>query len=310
MVAGPRRGGAALTNGIAAVVVSFNPDVQVLKSLLAALGQQVQRVYLVDNDSACDPDDWLNDREREHTVLLRLDHNKGIAAAQNVGIRRALSEGSEHVIFFDQDSCLPAGFVACLAEELSDASIVAPVFFDTQRKFGYPLVDIKLNGLRVKYRPENLAGPVDISVAISSGTLVSRPVFERAGLMDERLFIDYVDTEWCLRCARLGWFVRIKPQARMAHSIGERTVRLGPFRMPIHGPARRYYRIRNAFLLLRYPHIPLLMCLREIAIGLVHQLVHVMYTKHRMAHIRIYLRAVSDGLRGVSGPSSYGGRDE
>lgn len=59
--------------------------------------------------------------------------------------------------------------------------------------------------------------------------LIRRSVFERVGVLDERLFIDYVDTEWCLRCAAQGITVRIIPAASMTHSIGDKSPSLAGF---------------------------------------------------------------------------------
>lgn len=81
--------------------------------------------------------------------------------------------------------------------------------------------------------------------------MVSKEVFEIVGMMDEELFIDYVDTEWCLRCLNYGILVHIIPDIEMVHAIGDKSVKICGINIPIHSPVRRYYRVRNAFLLLR-----------------------------------------------------------
>ena len=119
--------------------------------------------------------------------------------------------------------------------------------------------------------------------------------------MNEALFIDYVDTEWCLRCARAGISVTVDPRVRMTHSIGDSMIELPGFRVPVHSPERRYYRVRNAFLLLRYTHVPKLMCLSEICFGFVHQFLLVLRGHRRSEYLKLYFRAVIDGLRGRAG---------
>lgn len=132
--------------------------------------------------------------------------------------------------------------------------------------------------------------------------LVRCSVFEQVGMLDERLFIDYVDTEWCLRCAALGIAVRVNPSAVMTHSIGDKSIRLAGFRVPVHSPLRRYYRVRNAFHLLRMNHVPALMALREVVFGLIHQLILIAVERKRWDYLAFYFRAVRDGLTGVFGP--------
>lgn len=294
---------------IVCVVVTFNPQLERLHGLIEELGSQVARIVVVDNNSAPDIQESIKSWSHAALHVLTLSDNLGIAAAQNQGIAVALQHRCDAVVFFDQDSQVGSCFISALAEPFRDPSIgiSAPVLIDEHQGFEYPIVNISSSGRRQKFRPGESGCAIDVSVVISSGTMVKREVLEAAGGMDSRLFIDYVDTEWCLRCARLGWLVRISPQAQMLHSIGEQVLKIGRFRVPIHTPERRYYRIRNAFLLLRYTHVPTLMCIQEIVVGFAHQLVHVLLTKHKQAHVRFYLQAVWDGIRGAAGP--YRSRD-
>lgn len=289
---------------IVSVIVSYNPVLQRLEALIRQLRDQMVQVVVVDNAS--------NEEVRADLLKLRiegleidaLNHNAGIAAAQNNGIQLAFKAGCDAVIFFDQDSAIGPGFVSTLVQGMCDSrvGIAAPVFYDEEKDFGYPLVDILPTGRRRKYAPEKLKRPIDISVAISSGMLVRRSVLEAVGLMDERLFIDYVDTEWCLRCAARQISVRVIPLATMKHSIGEKSLVFAGLRVPVHSPLRRYYRIRNAFHLMRMGHVPALMAGRELVVGLIHQLIIILSQPHRWEYFIYYIRAVRDGIFGVFGP--------
>lgn len=289
---------------VIAVVISFNPEASAFKRLLTQLSEQVDGIVVVDNASTCDIASLVKAVPQATVCLLQNARNLGIAAAQNLGIGKAAESGCGAIIFFDQDSSIPDGAIARLETHLRDpaVSIVAPVHFDADQGFGYPVVHIAPNGTRRKWQPEALTSPIDVSVTISSGTLVRRSVFDRVGLMDEGLFIDYVDTEWCLRCVQKGYAVRVEPAARLEHSLGLRSVSLGRFRIPIHRPERRYYRVRNALLLLRYPHVPLLMTLREVAFGLLHTCAIMLLARQRQDYLRFYVQGVIDGIRGRTGP--------
>ena len=303
VVSSIERSGRVLPSRLVAVVISFNPEMESFAHLLRQLSEQVDTVVVVDNASSCDITQCLAGAAGTQAQLITAEDNLGIAAAQNLGITKAFELGCSEIVFFDQDSKVPAGLIGRLKAHLSDPSvaIVAPVHFDSVQGFGYPVVDIQPNGTRRKWRPEAMDRPVDVSVVISSGTLVRRYVFDQVGLMDESLFIDYVDTEWCLRCAQKGYFVRVEPAARLEHSLGLGSMRLGKLRIPVHRPERRYYRIRNAILLLRYKHVPLLMALREVCFGLIHSLLILAASEQRADYLRYYWRGVVDGLRGRTG---------
>ncbi len=289
---------------VVSIVVTFNPALPRLKALILQLLDQVSHVVVVDNGSSDEICADLLRWQIEGLHIHALHYNAGIAAAQNKGIALAFKEDCDSVIFFDQDSAIGPEFVGTLVQGMRDsqAGIAAPVFYDEERGFGYPLVDILPSGRRRKYAPEELQRPIDISVAISSGMLVRRSVLETVGLMDERLFIDYVDTEWCLRCAAQKIAVRVIPLATMKHSIGEKSLVFAGLRVPIHSPLRRYYRIRNAFHLMRMGHVPALMAGRELIVGLIHQLIIILSQRNRWEYFIYYIRAVRDGIFGVFGP--------
>ena len=86
-----------------AVVVTFEPDPEGLRELLARLAPQVATVLVVDNASARQPPRLA----RDEATLIPLTRNAGIAAAQNIGIRTAVGLGATFVLLMDQDS-LPA----------------------------------------------------------------------------------------------------------------------------------------------------------------------------------------------------------
>ena len=146
-----------------------------------------------------------------------------------------------------------------------------------------------------------MLSPVDISVVISSGTMVKSEVFSVVGLMDEKLFIDYVDTEWCLRCAKHGISIRVDPSIVMIHSIGDYSIKLFSFNIPIHSPVRRYYRIRNSLYLLRLSHVPKILAIREVIFSIVHQIIIIAISRDRKNYVSALFRAVFDGLANKNG---------
>lgn len=286
-------------NGLFAVIVTYNPEVENVYKLLSLLKDNKVASIVVDNSNLS-----LNlDFSGIPFIFERLGGNKGIAAAQNVGIKKALEAGASRIVFFDQDTQLSSSFIEEILRSFDDSKvkIAAPVFYDNVKGFGYKLVDINKAGFRKKIKPESLVNSIDVSVAISSGTVVDAKVFEEVGLMDESLFIDYVDTEWCLRCFSHGLKVRINPKAVMYHSIGDNSLEVLGLHVPVHSPTRRYYRVRNAILLFRIAHIPKLLCVREIVFAVIHQMVIVASQKDRASYLRYFFKGLIDGLRNKAG---------
>lgn len=283
---------------LAAIIVTYNCDSDRVIKLISQLQRQNANAIVIDNS-----DIKNNELEVHADWYCWLGGNKGIAAAQNIGITYGLNTGYQYFIFFDQDSAISDSFLITLYSHAKNEGyeVCAPVFFDEEKGFEYAITDIKKNGRRIKIRSAGTKESFTSSTVISSGTLVNKDVFEKVGLMDETLFIDYVDTEWCLRCFSKGILVHIIPQARMLHSIGDKSLQISKFTIPVHSAIRRYYRVRNSILLFRYSHVPKRLALREVCFCVIHSIILIMTQKNKPAYLKTFLKGIFDGLKGKTG---------
>jgi rhamnosyltransferase len=243
---------------VAAVIVTFKPNVGRLREVLQATQVQVDHTYIVDNG-----DGTLVSQFAMHTgrALLTMGENRGIAAAQNAGVAKALSDGFTDVLLLDQDSIPAPDLVRHLIEArekdpFGSESIgaVGAATCGTHGIDGFTRIGI---GRFERLVTTSTGGTVDCDLLIASGCLISARIWSEVGHMDEPLFIDKVDTDWCLRARHLGYRVLGVPDARLEHRLGTRRVRfwLGRWReMPIHDASRYYYMVRNSLLIWRRPH--------------------------------------------------------
>jgi rhamnosyltransferase len=237
----------AAAQRVIAVVPTFHPDEGVVERL-RALARQVDRVIVVDDGSGASADDVLGRAEASGIEVQRLQRNSGIAAALNVGVRAALAEGADFVVNVDQDTDLPTDYVAIALAVFSRANPVT--------RLGIVCVDA-VNGapaLPTWVSPEGFGL---VPEAIQTGFVISRDCLQTAGAFDERLVIDCVDTEYCLRVRDTGFRIAVAKGTDIRHSIGRRA-ELRPFGVPLrhrgsgriatyqyHSPFRRYYIARN-----------------------------------------------------------------
>ncbi|WP_299685998.1 rhamnosyltransferase [uncultured Vibrio sp.] len=280
-------------DSIFAVIVTYNPEVANLEKLVGSLKESNVKSVIVDNGSFS--------RFSLPCETLWMEDNLGIAKAQNEGIKYCTIHNAEYIIFFDQDSTIPdSNFINQLTQPLinGDANITAPIFVDKDRGFTYPIVEIFDNGCRKKHFPLETQSPFWVNNVISSGTTVTTKVMEQVGGMNEDFFIDYVDTEWCLRAYNLGHKILVVPQAKMFHSIGDKSLKLWKFYVPKHSAFRRYYRLRNSFFLFRLSHVPKIMALREIVFSIVHQSILIAASPNeRKGYVKSLIRGVKDGIK-------------
>jgi rhamnosyltransferase len=297
-------------NAIATVVVTYHPDHGRLERMLRVLGRSVDTVIVVDNASAA------LDAERLCRVIPdlfveRLTTNKGLAAAQNIGTEIASRLGASYVLFLDQDSVpaedmvlrLREAFHALEAEGVS-VGVVGPRF-RTAAASGKLSQFARFGRLCLRVVPcidDELV--VECDILISSGSLIPLRVIQDVGGMEEELFIDNVDTEWCLRARAKGYRVFGACGAILEHELGENVHRLwiGRWRNLFrHKPFRYYYIFRNSIALFRRTYVPMVWKLYQlrwlaavfITVGIVRG--------QRLTELRMMLKGIADGLRGVTG---------
>lgn len=289
--------------GITAVVVTYLPELDVLERLVDTLFPQVSSVVLVDNGSRSNLAAWNRERVTNPVELLLLGENRGIAAAQNVGIQWARDRGAGFVLLMDQDSVPAPDMVEKLLSALSEHPLPAaagPRYMDARQDNPPPF--IRVHGLhleRCACATEESVVPVDYLIA--SGCLIPISTLDAVGLMQEDLFIDYVDIEWGLRAKKKGFQSYGVCSAKMKHDLGETPIAFLGKKIPLHSPLRHYYQFRNALWLYRQQWLPVNWKLVDGGRLIKKYVFYSIFAKPRLAHFRMMTLGIWHGLRGRMG---------
>jgi len=245
---------------IVSIIVTYNPDNIVLLQLLKAIENQVNYIVVVDNGSIekiC-----LNTHGKTFKTkkIIFKGYNSGVSEAINTGILEAKKLAATHIIIFDQDSIaapdMVENLISAMNQKNNEGYKVAAVganYSDIKGQHAYPFVKLKGFTLsRIKCDDNEI---VEVDHLISSGCLISMNALAEIGGMEEKLFIDYVDTEWCLRAIHKGYSIFGVGSAHMQHDLGDYHVKLLGRTIPVHSSLRYYYLIRNGVWLLRQPWV-------------------------------------------------------
>ncbi len=236
---------------VAAIIVTYNPNLQHLERMINEFEKMgLSKVIVVDNTgSKLD----LNKRFLNSNLIVVLENkeNVGIATAQNQGLKYALDLGVKYAWQFDQDSDVESLDLDCMISELENISInykVACIGPTIVNKFS-----MKLDLPKKKKRIESC---YLVDQIITSGCLIPLKCLQEIGLMEESLFIDAVDFEWCWRARSLNYQVLIS-SATMTHSVGEGDIKaFGIINLRVAKPFRLFYQVRNFFNLLPRSYVP------------------------------------------------------
>lgn len=232
---------------IVSIYVTFNPDIALFDKTLYSLIDQVDISIIVDNS----PKSTL-ECDSENILILALNENVGIAAAQNIGIQKAIELGADYIILSDQDTVYPSDYVADMLPVFDDyakACVVVPKFVDSMKKGADGFISTKPFFFKQIF-PKT--GSHVILQAIASGKVIKVKALQDIGLMDSKLFIDWVDLEWCWRARAKGYQIIGNADVEIQHQLGDRSKNLGFREVNLRSPMRHYYITRNAFYLALY----------------------------------------------------------
>lgn len=294
---------------VAAIVILYHPKTGVLERLLKSVDGQVSSIFLIDNTPEGIPSYPYEHCDWKSTVgYWSMGENKGIAAAQNFGIERALKSGHTHVLLLDQDSSVPGHLVATLlatevwlADRKKRVAAVGPVFVDEKTMESSKAIRYRRGRVLKVEIDAKSPSPVESDYVIASGSLIPAAAIKAAGAMKSDLFIDWVDIEWGLRARTLGYRSFIAPAAVMTHSIGDKTARFLGKQINLHSDLRHYYFVRNAAFLTTLPHIPPSVRIATFLRLPQYVLFYALQAKRPTSCLILLLRALLDGYRGKLG---------
>lgn len=235
---------------IAIIIVLYQPSSADLSSI-SLLGEMYQMV-VVDNSS-------------EESAFLKSNGaiqyifnggNLGIAEAQNIGLRIATKQkGITHIVFLDQDSRTTNDYPLAIAREFERHANGRKLAF-----LGPSVRNVETGDLyrsivhHDQQTDEDFIARRDV---ISSGGCTTLECLKDIGLNDCRLFIDYVDFEWCWRAQSKGYVCGITPRLTITHHVGQNTISLWGYLIIISSPKRYFYQFRNYLWLVRRKYVPL-----------------------------------------------------
>jgi rhamnosyltransferase len=295
---------------ICALIIAKDPD-SGLPERIRSFKETVDHLIIVDNASKGEAVQTINQVvENTNAQLFRNQKNVGIAAALNMGANSALEQGYEWVLTLDQDSVPGPNMIEHLRnsfnnQDLQDGiAIIAPRIIDLEVEREAPFLRARSKLIFQRTLCDG-ADLDDITTVITSGALVRLKTFKKLGGFRDDLFIDYVDTEFCLRAIEEGYRILVSCQAFLKHQFGERKkIKRGLMTLyPSFHPPERWYTIsRNRVPMIRsfafkVPH------------WLTYELVAMTYTFWRMMltedrkyeKILALIRGTFDGLRGRLG---------
>ena len=231
---------------LAACVVLYNPDDTIFENILT-YGNYVDKLIVVDNSLKKNKFliDKLNEVFESKLIYINNNDNLGIATALNQACDKAIELQFKWILTMDQDSSFINfdHYKKCL-EKVQNVNNVALLAANTDKE-GYSNFDI--NECSCNYREDKFS-------VITSANIVNLEYFEEIGRFNDKLFIDMVDYDYCLRINIKKFKILYFPDVFVEHKLGEVHLRTNIFTKKKkykteHNAQRAYYISRNSLYL-------------------------------------------------------------
>lgn len=240
---------------IGIVISNYNGWRDTLACLESLRRQTVQdfEILLLDDASTDDSVEHLRGAVDEKVVFLPQAQNRGFAAANNIGMRRALQDGVRWVLLLNNDTVCRPDMLEQLLQNTPQGCVSCPkmLFMEPADEiwFAGGTLD-RATGKVVHLGGHQKDGPAfslkkKLNFITFCCVLLPREVIERVGYLDEQLFMYCEDVDYCIRLADAGvemWYI---PQAVLHHKAGGTA----------GGLLNQYYITRNT-LYLRQKYAP------------------------------------------------------
>jgi len=284
---------------IYSILVAYNPDIEELSQAVERLKKQTD-IVIVSNNSNYDVK-----FEDEQVKVFNFGENLGIAKAQSIGMKWAFENEADFILQMDQDSIpnddLVEKLLTCY-EKLENkgyrVGLVGPQDFDKDTN--------ELNKARLKKGDfiEDM-NCVSLEQTLSSGSLIPKKVYDTIGSMDDNLFIDAVDSEYCWRIRKNGFLVIKNNDALLAHKLGDGKQKiLGILNVGVPSPIRHYYQVRNTLLLFRRNYVPSYWKYSGIVKVVFKLFVYPFTLNKGLERFKYIIKGIKDGILGRSGKIS------
>lgn len=218
-------------------IVLFNPELDKLDKNINSIINQVNELLLVDNGSEninviCNKYEHLS-----KVSIIKNDINLGIAAALNQIVIWGVNRGYLWGLTLDQDTICEDTIIKNYSKYIDNkkVAIISPKIYDLNLK----------DTIKSDVNVEEI---FDSENVITSGCLINLNICKQIGMFNERLFIDFVDTDFNQRVLEYGYRILRLNYIKINHEVGALKVyKLGKLKITCsnHSSFRRYYMVRN-----------------------------------------------------------------
>jgi len=240
---------------VSIIVLNYNGREDTLACLrsLEHLTYHNVNVVVVDNASS-DGSEAAIRAAYPTLTFIQTGANLGFTGGNNVGIRHALENGADYVLLLNNDTIVAPDFISVMVEVMEqnpEVGVAGPMIYyfsapetiwSAGGKIDWTRGLTSMIGVNEEDKSQYGLSPRQTDFVTGCALMAKRAVWEKAGLLDDKFFMYYEETEWCVRATRAGYKIMLIPAAMIWHKIS--------LEARATSPRTYYYMTRNRLLFL------------------------------------------------------------
>ena len=277
---------------IISIIVVYEPDLEKLKEVLLLHSSTFSNSVIVNNS----PEINLGDLPK-NIHMISCNTNIGLASALNLGISYAKKMGFKMCALFDQDTTFKTSLAIKMINRINHytyrkkIAIFSPLYFNLVTNTFSQNIFFRFLFL-IRSRAKTNIPFVLPDFVITSGSFIPIEAIDDIGMMLDKLFIDYIDLEWCLRAKIKNYSIVSFQDLLLDHKMGVRYVMFFGRKVSINDPVRSYYLFRNAFYLYFNENMPLGWKLADFSRGVLRLIFYLF-----IVDLKLYSKPIFSGIR-------------
>jgi len=186
-------------------------------------------VIVIDNASDHDPTSKIAE-SFPSVEVIRMESNLGYAGGNNEGIKRGIALGGDYFWLLNNDAIVYEDTLSLLIDEIlkdSNIGLVSPVIYNDDSDKSVQCVYGRIDWDRCEYGASldlSEEVPNDNSVYLwGTALLISKPVVDTIGLLNEKYFAYAEDRQYCVRANEAGFSIAVVKNAAVVHKWAQAT---------------------------------------------------------------------------------------
>ena len=287
---------------ILAGIILYRPEKSLLDLINVLISQKVE-VLLFINEGNSTTDEIIRNIKLD---FISVGFNVGVSAGLNYIIEKFLDSNYDFLFTFDQDSMIDDNYIKIMIDNYKNALKIDKNVVCLSPK----IIDEKFDNEELikenYYKSRNISKFKDVKFSITSGSVFIKNSFLKVGFMNELLFIDGVDTDWCERAVLKKLKLFKSNNVFLKHKIGNKFINVFGIKKSYHQlDLRVYYIIRNSIYLILYGENRIYWKLIEFQRTIIRILGYPLLSIKKTKTLLIIFLAIKDGFIKDMGKMSY-----